>query len=264
MTGSVESTNEDSGIDIDEPSIGRAIKSPTGQDISLGRDGQIESQTSSADVIEGPIEEVKSENDTPWKDGNIEPMRNGRPDVEIITAEAMTLAHQLATGVKSRAELIDDNFNKYSFRDTAGLPEWFLDDENKHSRIQRPITAAAAAAIKEKLRALNARPIKKIAEAKARKKMKAALRLEKMKKKSALLLEDDGISEADKAKSVAKMLAKASKKQPKRKVSVVVAKGSNRGISGRPKGTKGRYKMVDARLKKDIRAEKRLKKRLRK
>ena len=50
------------------------------------------------------------------------------------------------------------------------MPDWFLDDEGKHSKPHRPITKEAAAAIKSKLRALNARPIKKVAEAKARKK----------------------------------------------------------------------------------------------
>jgi len=84
--------------------------------------------------------------------------------------------------------------------------------------------------------------------------------LEKLRKKSALLLEDEGMSEGDKTKAIAKMMARAAKKKPKRKTTVVVARGGNRGISGRPGGTKGRYKMVDARLKKDVRAEKRLKK----
>ena len=96
----------------------------------------------------------------------------------------------------------------------------------------------------------------------ARKKFRAARRLEKLRKKSALLIEDDGMTEGEKGRAVSKLLAKAAKAKPKRKVKVVVAVGNNRGISGRPKGTKGRYKMVDARMKKDMRAEKRLKKKL--
>ena len=51
---------------------------------------------------------------------------------------------------------------------------------------------------------------------------------------------------------------KATKKKPKQQVKLVVAKGSNRGISGRPRGVKGKYKIVDSRMKKDIRAQKRL------
>ena len=176
----------------------------------------------------------------------------------------MSLAQQLASGKRSTYDLIDDGFNKYTFRDKDGLPEWFLDDENKHSKPHRPITAAGAAAIKEKLRALNARPIKKVREAKDRKKFKAAQKLEKLRKKAALVAEDDAISEKDKAQSIAKLMSKAVKKKPRQEVKLIVAKGGNRGISGRPRGVKGKYKIVDARLKKDVRAEKRLAKKRKK
>lgn len=193
-------------------------------------------------------------------DPSAEPIKNGRPDVDIITAEAMTLAHALATGTQTRHSLLDDSFNKYTLRDVDGLPDWFLDDENQHSKLQRPVTAAAAAAIKEKMRALNARPIKKVQEAKDRKKFRAARRLEKLKKKSAMLAEDEDVSEKDKANGIAKMMAKAAKKKPKQKVTVVVAGGHNKG-GGRPRGVKGKYIMKDARMKKDVRGLKRAAKR---
>jgi AdoMet-dependent rRNA methyltransferase SPB1 len=204
---------------------------------------------------ENKIEEVKRD-ETQWEHDDI-PMKNGKPDIDIITAEAMTLAHQMATGKKSKYDLVDDSFNRYSLRDVDGLPDWFLDDENRHSKMQRPVTAAGASAIKEKLRALNARPIKKVREAQARKKFKAAQRLEKLKKKSAVLADEEGMTEKEKAQSIARLMSRASKKKPKGKTSVVVARGGNKGIKSRPKGTKGKYKMVDARLKKDVRGEKR-------
>ncbi|KAJ5160011.1 AdoMet-dependent rRNA methyltransferase spb1 [Penicillium canariense] len=183
---------------------------------------------------------------------------NGQLDIDIITAEAMALAQAMASGEKKSGDVVDDGFHRYSFRDVDGLPEWFLDDEGQHSKIQRPVTKAAAAAIKEKLRAINARPIKKVMEAKGRKKFKAAQKLEKLRKKSALLADDEALSERDKAQAISKMMGKATKKKPKQQVKLVVAKGANRGISGRPRGVKGKYKIVDARMKKDIRAEKRL------
>jgi AdoMet-dependent rRNA methyltransferase SPB1 len=208
---------------------------------------------------EDKIEEVKRD-ETQWEQDSM-PMKNGKPDIDIITAEAMTLAHQMATGQKTKHDLLDDSFNRYSLRDVDGLPDWFLDDEDKHSKLQRPTTATAAAAIKEKLRALNARPIKKVREAQARKKFKAAQRMEKLKKKSALLADEEGMTEKEKAQSIARLMSRAAKKKPKQKVSVVVARGGNKGIKSRPKGTKGKYKMVDARLKKDVRGEKRAAKR---
>lgn len=177
-------------------------------------------------------------------------------DVDIITEEAMSLAQQMATGEKKSQDVVDDGYNKLAFRDTDGLPDWFLDEESKHSKPNKPISKAAAAALKQKMRAINARPIKKVMEAKGRKKLKAAQRLERLRKKSSLLEEDEGLSERDKSQEIQNLMAKAAKKKPKKEVKLVVAKGANRGISGRPKGVKGKYKIVDARMKKDLRAQK--------
>jgi AdoMet-dependent rRNA methyltransferase SPB1 len=253
-----EADNEDSGIDVDDVKEVAPAPKPAQQAPIQKAKPSIPPPQNADDSSddENGIEEVRRD-ETQWEHDNV-PMRNGRPDIDIITAEAMTLAHQLATGKKTKADLLDDSFNRYSLRDVDGLPDWFLDDENKHSQLQRPKTAAAAAAIKEKLRALNARPIKKVREAKARKKFKAGQRLEKLKQKSALLADDEGLTEKEKAQSIARLMSRASKKKPKQKVQVVVARGGNNGIKGRPKGTKGKYKMVDSRMKKDTRAEKRL------
>ena len=222
----------------------------------FGREGKDDSGVD-GDLDSGLSLDAAETGRSNW-DTNGDPRRDGRLDIDIITAEAMTLAQQVASGEKSSHDLMDETFNKYSFRDTDGLPEWFLDDESKHSKPHRPISAAGAIAIKEKFRALNARPIKKVREAKDRKKFKAAQKLEKLLKKSALVADEEGISEKDKAQNIAKLMSKAAKKRPAQQVKLVVAKGSNRGISGRPRGVKGKYKIVDSRLKKDVRAEKRL------
>lgn len=207
---------------------------------------------------EDDFEVVKNNEDDDWD--NVEKKKNGRPDIDIITAEAMTLAHQLATGEKTSYDVIDDGYTKHAFKDRDGLPDWFLDDESKHDKPHKPITKAAAQAIKEKLRAYNARPIKKVAEAKARKKFKQAQRLEKLKKKADMLAGDDGMSEKEKAASISKLMASVAKKTRRAPIKVVKAAGSNKGLQGRPKGVKGRYKMVDPRMKKELRAMKRISK----
>ncbi|KAH7362519.1 AdoMet-dependent rRNA methyltransferase spb-1 [Plectosphaerella cucumerina] len=204
------------------------------------------------------IKTVKSSDEPGWEDDSDKRRADGTLDIDIITAEAMTLAHQLATGQKTTHDFVDEGFNRYAFRDRDGLPDWFIDDETKHDRPQKPITKAAAQAIKEKLRAYNARPIKKVREAKARKKFKAAQRLEKLKKKSDMVLGEEGMTEKEKAASIAKLMSKANQVKRRPKPTVVVAKGSNRGVKGRPKGVKGRYTIVDARMKKELRAQKRL------
>jgi AdoMet-dependent rRNA methyltransferase SPB1 len=259
LDGLEEDEHDDSGIDVEgteEESEEEVAPAKTDKVTVAKTDTHLKTSGEDSSDDEDGIEEVKRD-ESQWEQDDM-PMKNGKPDIDIITAEAMTLAHQLATGQKTKHDLLDDGFHRYSFRDTEGLPDWFLDDEGKHSKIQRPTTAAAAAAIKEKLRALNARPIKKVREAKARKKFKAGQRLEKLKRKSALLADEEGMTEKDKASTIAKLMSKAAKKKPKQKVTVVVARGGNRGIKSRPKGTKGKYKMVDARLKKDVRAEKRI------
>ncbi|KAL4931500.1 rRNA methyltransferase spb1 [Aspergillus undulatus] len=235
-----EEDDTDSGtVEDEKPESKTAVEKPKAKETKKNKP----SEDSSDDEFE--------ETDEPRK-------KNGQLDIDIITAEAMALAQSMATGEKKSQDVFDDGFNRYSFRDVDGLPEWFLDDEGQHSKPNRPITKAAAAAIQEKMRAINARPIKKVLEAKGRKKFKAAQKIEKLRKKSALLADDDTLSERDKAQAIARMMSRAAKKKPKQQVKVVVAKGGNRGISGRPKGVKGKYKIVDARMKKDVRAQKRL------
>ena len=253
-------TGEKEWVRLIRPNPAKADHSYTTEEQSSKQDeasnDRVENTRTENDKNQNGFEVVKARQ-TDWEAGG-EPRKDGRLDIEIITVEATSLAQQVALGQKSTQDLVDDGFNKYSFRDTDGLPQWFLDDEGKHSKPHRPISAAGAAAVKEKLRAFNARPIKKVREAKDRKKFKAAQRLEKLRKKSALVADDEAISEKDKAQNIAKLMSKSTKTKPRQQVKLVVAKGGNRGISGRPRGVKGKYKIVDARLKKDVRAERRL------
>ncbi|CCD22182.1 27S pre-rRNA (guanosine2922-2'-O)-methyltransferase NDAI_0A00220 [Naumovozyma dairenensis CBS 421] len=180
-------------------------------------------------------------------------------DIDIATVEAMTLAHQLALGQRTKHDLVDEGFNRYAFRDTENLPDWFREDEKEHSKINRPITKEAVMALKEKMRALNARPIKKVAEAKARKRMRAVARLEKIKKKAGLINDDNDKSEKDKSEEIAKLMRKVTKKQKQKpRVTLVYASGKNKALSGRPKGIKGKYKMVDGVMKNEQRALRRI------
>lgn len=202
--------------------------------------------------------------DTPSESGDEEPeiktssqvYKEGHKD---LTDEAirMTLAQKLALGQITKHDLVNEGYNKISFRDRENLPEWFLEDEAKHTRYMKPITKEAALAAKEALKALNARPIKKVTEAKMRKKMRAQRRLEKIRKKSDLISEDSTISDRDKNEEIAKLMRRATTKT-RPKVTVVAAFGKNRGIQGRPRGVRGKYKMVDGTMKKEQRALKRI------
>ncbi|KAJ3868741.1 Spb1 C-terminal domain-containing protein [Lentinula novae-zelandiae] len=179
----------------------------------------------------------------------------------LTTAEAVTLAQQLVNREKTKTQLVNDGFNRYSLNAKDGLPSWFLDDETKHYKPNIPVTKEAIAALRAKQRALDARPIKKIAEAKARKKYKAAQKLEKAMKKAEGVNDTSDMSEREKASQIEKLMRKGlSKGKPKKEVKLVVAKGVHKGVKGRPKGVKGRYAMVDSRMKKELRAKKRTEK----
>ncbi|KAK9766680.1 AdoMet-dependent rRNA methyltransferase spb1 [Basidiobolus ranarum] len=199
---------------------------------------------------------LEKDDDEFWSDDGEEAGKV--PDYGLITAEAITLAQQLANREKTKSDLIDDGFNKSTFRDAQGLPEWFVDDERKHSKPNVPVTKEAMNALREKMKALDARPIKKIAEAKARKKFKAVKKLAKIQQKASTIAENEDLTEREKAESINKLLSKSMKKKPKKDIKVVVARGGNRAIKGRPKGVSGRYKMVDPRMRKEVRALKRV------
>ncbi|KAJ3090834.1 AdoMet-dependent rRNA methyltransferase spb1 [Quaeritorhiza haematococci] len=177
----------------------------------------------------------------------------------ITTAEEYTLAQKIIRKSGMR-DVVDDAYNRYTTNDPEGLPDWFLQDEARHRKVQLPVTKEAVDIIRQRMKALNARPIKKVLEAKARKKTRALRRLEKMQKKAQVIADDEDTPDSSKIKEISKLMARAASsraKSEKPKVKVVVAKGANRALKGRPRGVKGRYKMVDPRMKKEVRAEKR-------
>lgn len=180
-------------------------------------------------------------------------MLTGVAEYGLLTEEAVSIAHRLVNRETTKTHMIDDGFNRYSLNSKEGLPAWFLDDESKHYKSNIPITKEAVAALRARQRALDARPIKKIAEAKARKKLKASQRLEKAMKKAEGVQDASDLSERAKAQQIEKLMRRgASKGKPKKDIKVVVAKGSHKGLKGRPKGVRGRYKMVDSRMKKEV------------
>ena len=118
----------------------------------------------------------------------------------------------------------------------------FKEDEGKHNKPSLPVTKEAMIVIRQKLKALDARPIKKVAEAKFRKGLRTQRRMEKMLKKAKVLEDDEDLNEKSKLTTISKMVNKA-KSVKKKETKVVVAKGTNRAVQGRPKGVKGRYKV---------------------
>lgn len=99
-------------------------------------------------------------------------------------------------------------YNRYAFDDPA-LPKWFADDEKQHFRPQLPITREQVDALKESFREIVARPIKKVAEARARKRGRMLKKMEKARSQAAALANNSDLSEAAKLKTIERMYSKA-------------------------------------------------------
>lgn len=182
-------------------------------------------------------------------------------------AERLALGRKML-GKKSRDVLLNDSYNRYAVdaAELAGLPEWFVRDEGQHHAPILPVTKQEVDAFKEQLRAVNARPIRKIAEAKARKQVKTQKRWEKIKAQAEVIANQEGGNGDDKLRQIEKLFKQKSlkKKEKRDRVYVVTLKNGKTVTPKSSSGRKGKIMKVDARMKKDKAGEKRAEKRTKK
>ncbi|XP_059937723.1 pre-rRNA 2'-O-ribose RNA methyltransferase FTSJ3 [Mesoplodon densirostris] len=178
--------------------------------------------------------------------------------LRILDPEGLALGAIIASSKKAKRDLIDDSFSRYTFNEDEGeLPDWFVQEEKQHRIRQLPIDKKEVEHYRKRWREINARPIKKVAEAKARKKRRMLKKLEQTKKKAEAVVNTVDISEREKVAQLRSLYKKARLGKEKRQVTYVVAKkGVGRKV-GRPAGVRGHFKVVDSRMKKDQRAQQR-------
>jgi len=80
-----------------------------------------------------------------------------------------------------------------------------VDDENKHNKPTLPVTKEIMRELKEQFKAVNARPIKKVVEAKARKKYKAMKKMEKAKAQATAVAANSELSAREKMRQIEKL-----------------------------------------------------------
>ncbi|ETO17667.1 hypothetical protein RFI_19652 [Reticulomyxa filosa] len=155
---------------------------------------------------------------------------------------------------KSRDEIINQSYHRYAFEDDQkNLPSWFVEDEATHYQTNLPVTKEEMREQRLRLKAINARPIKKVAEAKARKKLRALRAWNKIRRQAVGIADSTDLSEKSKIKQIQSLYARLGRKQKKLRP-VLMVSGRNR--KARPAdGTKpaknAPKRYVDKRLKSD-------------
>ncbi|XP_074523747.1 pre-rRNA 2'-O-ribose RNA methyltransferase FTSJ3 [Halichoeres trimaculatus] len=187
-------------------------------------------------------------------DFQVVPVESTSKKARILDAEGLALGAQIATSKKKARDLIDGSFHRFaSSEEQWEVPEWFLDDERQHRKKPVPVTREMVEEYKQKWKEIDARPIKRVAEAKARKKRRMLKKMEQAKKKAEAVVNTVDISEREKMSQLKSIYKKAGLGKEKREVTYVVSKkGAGKKVR-RPAGVKGAFKVVDSRMKKDMR-----------
>ena len=160
-------------------------------------------------------------------------------------ARTLALGTMILRKSKEKA-LVDASYNRYAWNDPKDLPDWFVDDENRHYRPQLPIPPELVEKMKAKYLHLATKPIAKVAEARARKSKMARVKLAAAKKKAEAVSNSNEMSEAMKLRAISKAMRGKEAAKPGKTYVVSRKGGNNRGGKG--------VKLVDKRERNDKRA----------
>lgn len=122
---------------------------------------------------------------------------------EKLSEKSLALGQMIVTSRRNRRDLADMAWNRYMFNDT-GLPEWFVKDEAETMKKGTPVTEDLMQDYRKRVEEMNVRSIKKVIEAKSRKKRRGLKRLEKVKKKAESILENIDNTNQEKIRALKK------------------------------------------------------------
>ena len=135
------------------------------------------------------------------------------------------------------------------------MPDWFLQEEQYHMRKHPEVDPQAVEYYRNKQKDINVKTIKKVVEAKARKKRLLMKRMSKAKKRAANIMENEDLGSREKGKEIERLYKKAASTKKREVVYSVAKKFVAAKRAKRPAGVKGQFKQVDPRMKKESRAK---------
>ncbi|EES18697.1 hypothetical protein BDA96_09G248800 [Sorghum bicolor] len=238
FTEAVTGVTEQSDTEDERESLQRNKKMDTGKKEKVAKAQRL--QQEDFEIV--PAEPVRNEEDSSSSSDESDQSEDDLDDYR--KAEVLAYAKKMLRK-KQREQILDDAYNKHMF-DDEGLPNWFVEDEKRHRQPMKPVTREEVAAMRAQFKEIDARPSKKVAEAKARKKRVAMKKLDKARQKADAIADQNDINERSKRKMIDQIYRKAMPKRPQKEY--VVAK---KGVQVR--AGKGKV-LVDPRMKKDKRA----------
>ena len=104
------------------------------------------------------------------------------------------LGQEMIKSKKTRRDIIDGGWNRFMFDDKdSELPDWFVKEEQFHMRCHPEVDPNVVDFYKNRQKDVNVKTIKKVVEAKARKKRKLTKRMDKAKKRASNILENEDL-----------------------------------------------------------------------
>ena len=163
-----------------------------------------------------------------------------------LSCEELALGEKLIRSKKAKRDIMDNGWHRYMF-DDDNLPDWFAKEEEFHMKKELDVDPETVEKYRQMGKEMNVKTIKKVVEAKARRKRKVAKKMEQARKKSANILENEDLGSREKAKEINKLYKKAAAAGARKKeVKYVVAKKFKaQKKAQRPGNVKGPYKQVN-------------------
>ncbi|KAF6004360.1 AdoMet-dependent rRNA methyltransferase spb1 [Cyanidiococcus yangmingshanensis] len=176
-------------------------------------------------------------------------------------AELLTVARQYMLRRSARQVLVDATYNRHAFDDPSDLPRWFVEDEKRARQPPPLVDEAAIKATEAQLRAPLEHLPKRVREARQRRQTRQQRLLDAARQEAQAIARTQETSAGNKIRQIARTVRRARMQRRQRPVPAVLRSGRAIPVAGRSRtskpGQRVRYKLVDRRLKADLRARQR-------